>query len=278
VNPVIIIGAGLAGLSAACYLTGRGYDVTVVETGELPRGRAAVLHRDGFTSDTGPIVLTMPDLIADAVRAASRDPSANLHELMPMRRLDPAYRACFADGSTIHMRSGREAMREEIAQNCGSVDAAAFDLFVDWLRKLYLVEMPNFIDRNCDSPLGLLSSPYTLAQLLRLGAFGRLGTAVRKRFTDPAPPSTVQFSGDARRLAPDSALALHAVITYKDTIEGVWFPEGDTHAVSTIMAQVARRRVRLSAAAIRWKRSCARRWTGLLAYVRPPEGGSWPTL
>ena len=137
-NPVVVIGAGLAGLSAACYLTGRGYDVTVVEREQLPGGRAGVVHRDGFTFDTGPTVLTMPDLIADAIRAATRDPSADLGEVLPMRRLDPAYRACFADGSTINVRYGREAMREEIAQTCGSVDAAAFDTFVDWLRQLYL--------------------------------------------------------------------------------------------------------------------------------------------
>jgi phytoene desaturase len=82
-NPVVVIGAGLAGLSAACYLTGRGYDVTVVEREELPGGRACILRQDRFTFDSGPTVLTMPDLIADAVRAASRDPAANLHELMP---------------------------------------------------------------------------------------------------------------------------------------------------------------------------------------------------
>ena len=238
-NPVVVIGAGLAGLSAACYLTGRGYDVTVVEREELPGGRAGVLHQDGFTFDTGPTVLTMPDLITDAVRAASRDPSANLNELMPMRRLDPAYRACFADGSTIHVRSGREAMREEIAQTCGSLDAAAFDSFVDWLRRLYLVEMPNFIDKNYDSPLGLLSSPRALAELARLGAFGRLGAAVRRRFADPRLQRLFSFQAMYAGLSPDSALALYAVITYMDTIEGVWFPEGGMHAVPMIMAQVA---------------------------------------
>jgi phytoene desaturase len=40
-------------------------------------------------------------------------------------------------------------------------------------------------------------------------------------------------------LSPESALALYAVITYMDTIEGVWFPEGGIHAVPMIMAQVA---------------------------------------
>ena len=44
-NPVVVIGAGLAGLSAACYLAGRGYDVTVVEREELPGGRAGILHQ-----------------------------------------------------------------------------------------------------------------------------------------------------------------------------------------------------------------------------------------
>ncbi len=85
-NPVVVIGAGLAGLSAACYLTGGGYDVTVVEHEQLPGGRVGVLQH-GFTFETGPTVLTMPDLIADAIRAATGDPNANLGELVPMGRL-----------------------------------------------------------------------------------------------------------------------------------------------------------------------------------------------
>jgi phytoene desaturase len=58
-------------------------------------------------------VLTIPALIGDCVRAATGDPSIDLNELLAMRRLDPAYRACFADGSTIKVRCGREAMRDE---------------------------------------------------------------------------------------------------------------------------------------------------------------------
>jgi phytoene desaturase len=270
-NPVVVVGAGFAGLSAACYLTSRGYDVTVVEKEEVPGGRAGVLHQDGFTFDTGPTVLTMPDLIADAVRAARHDPNANLGDLMPMRRLDPAYRACFADGSTIKVRYSREAMRDEIAQTCGSLDAAAFESFVDWLRRLYLVEMPHFIDRNYDSPLGLLSSPRALAQLVRLGAFGRLGAAVRKRFADPRLHRLFSFQAMYAGLAPDSALALYAVITYMDTIEGVWFPEGGIHAVPTIMAQVAEK----AGAAFRYGdpvETILRSATGRVAGVRTASG------
>ena len=233
-SDVLIIGAGLAGLAAACHLTGRGYAVTVVERADVPGGRAGVLIKDGFTFDTGPTVLTMPDLIADALRAVGAD-----LDLLPMRRLDPAYRACFADGSTIMVRSGRDAMRDEIDRTCGSVDAAAFDGFVDWLQRLYAVEMPHFIDTNYDSPLGLVRSPRAVAQLLRLNAFGRLGAAVRRRFRDPRLHRLFSFQAMYAGLAPDDALALYAVITYMDSINGVYFPEGGMHALPTALAQAA---------------------------------------
>ncbi|MCW2810113.1 MAG: crtI [Friedmanniella sp.] len=235
-NNVIVVGAGLAGLSAACHLTGQGHHVTVVDRERVPGGRSGLLELDGFTFDTGPSVLTMPDLIAEPLRAVGGD----LETAVPMHRLDPAYRACFEDGSTIFVRFGHEAMRAEIDRTCGSVDAAAFDGFVEWLRTLYLIEMPHFIDRNFDSPLGLLANPRAAAQLLRLGAFGRLGAAVRKRFRDPRLHRLFSFQAMYAGLAPDEALALYAVITYMDSINGVWFPDsGGMHAVPTALAQAA---------------------------------------
>ena len=232
---VVVIGAGLAGLAAACHLTGRGYPVTVVEPAEVPGGRAGQLVQDGFTFDTGPTVLTMRDLVAEALRAVDAD----IDDLLPMRRLDPAYRARFADGSTIRLRFGRDAMREEIAETCGSVDAAAFDDFVDWLRALYLVEMPNFIDRNFDTPLDLVAAPRAALRLLRLGGFGRLGAAVRRRFRDPRLHRLFSFQAMYAGLAPDQALAIYAVITYMDSIEGVWFPDGGMHALPRALATAA---------------------------------------
>ncbi len=47
--------------------------MTVLEREQQPGGRAGVLTRDGFSFDTGPTVLTMPDLIADALRAVDAD-------------------------------------------------------------------------------------------------------------------------------------------------------------------------------------------------------------
>ena len=264
---VLVIGAGLAGLAATCHLTGAGYDVTVLEREDGPGGRCGQLRQDGFRFDTGPTVLTMRDLVAEALRAVD----TRIEDVLPMRRLDPAYRAVFADGSTIYVRYGHEAMRAEIAETCGSVDAAAFDDFVHWLRQLYRLEMPNFIDRNFDSPLGLLASPRAAARLLRLGAFGRLGAAVRRHFRDPRLHRLFSFQAMYAGLAPDDALALYAVITYMDSIEGVWFPDGGMHAVPVAMATASEK----AGATFRYGAEVAtvlRRSTGEVAGVRLASG------
>lgn len=232
---VVVIGAGLAGLAAACHLRGQGHDVLVVERQAGPGGRGIRLERDGFTFDTGPTVLTMVDLVDDALQAVG----ARAREVLDVVALDPAYRARFADGSTLHVRHGHEAMRAEIAAECGSLDAAAFDEFVAWLRRLYLTEMPHFIDANYDSPLDLLRSPRAAARLVGMGAFGRLGPVIRRRFRDPRLHRLFSFQAMYAGLAPEQALALYAVITYMDSIEGVWFPRGGMRAVPEAMAAVA---------------------------------------
>lgn len=235
-SQVVVIGAGLAGLSAACHLRGAGHQVTVLERDGGPGGRGLAVTQDGFTFDTGPTVLTMINLVDDALRQVGR----GVHEVLDLQVLDPAYRACFADGSTLFVRHGHEAMRAEIERECGLGDASAFDAFVEWLRALYDVEISHFIDANFDSPLDLLRSPRAAARLVCLGGFGRLGPTIRKRFRDPRLHRLFSFQAMYAGLAPEQALAIYAVITYMDSIEGVWFPHGGMRAVPDALELAAR--------------------------------------
>lgn len=233
--PVIVIGAGIAGLAAACHLRAQGREVTVVEAQDEPGGRCRTVTKDGFTFDTGATVLTMVDLIDEPLRALG----TRLDHHVNLKRLDPAYRACYAGESSLFVRATHEDMRAEISKECGSVDAAAFDEFVVWLRKLYMAEMPHFIDRNFDSPLDLVSRPLPAAKLVALGAFGRYGNAVAKRFSDDRLHRLFSFQALYAGMAPADALAVYAVIAYMDSIEGVWFPEGGMRAVPHAMAAAA---------------------------------------
>lgn len=233
---VVVVGAGLAGLSAACHLAGRGHDVTVVERSDQPGGRAGRLQVDGYTFDTGPTVLTMPGLVDEALAAAGTDRAGVGLRLEP---LDPMYRATFADGSTIRVRAGREAMRAEIEQQCGRRDAAGFDRMVAWLTDLYETEIDQFIGRNFEGPLDLLRPIGPALHLLRLGGFSRLGRRVASMFGDERLRRLFSFQAMYAGLAPYEALAVYGVITYMDTVAGVYFPAGGMHEVPRALADAA---------------------------------------
>jgi phytoene desaturase len=229
---IVIIGAGLGGLSAAAHLSRTGHRITVVERDAIPGGRAGVVAEAGFRLDNGPTVLTMPNLLADTFAAAGAD----MADFITVKPVDPMYRAFYADGSTLDVVHGREAMTEEIRRFANGREADAFGRFCDWLAELYRVEMDHFIDANFDSLFDLVKPWRAGLQLVRLGGFGKLGKKVASFFDDERLQRIFSFQSMYAGLAPYEALALYAVITYMDSVEGVFVPEGGMHAMASGLA------------------------------------------
>jgi phytoene desaturase len=225
----------LGGLSAACHLAGRGHEVVVVEREAQPGGTAGLVEEAGFQIDSGPTVLTMVGLLEQTFAAAG----AALSDHLTLRALDPIYRACFPDGSELRVRRERTATAEEIRAFAGPAEAAAFERFCAWLRELYELEMPHFIARNYDSALDLARNPMALLRLVRLGALRKLAPTVARYFRDPRLQRVFSFQSMYAGLSPFEALAIYCVITYMDTVEGVYFPQGGMHEVPRGLATAA---------------------------------------
>lgn len=230
---VVVVGAGLSGLSAALQLAGRGRAVTVLEREEHPGGRMGRLDIDGYRIDTGPTVLTMPDIIDDAF-AAVGDSLADRVELSPVA---PAYRASFADGSGLDVHTDPAAMTAEIERFAGPDQARGYTELRAWLTTLYRVEFDGFIASNFDSPLSLLTPQ--LARLAAIGGFRRWDRVIRRYITDERLRRIFTFQALYAGVPPDRALAAYAVIAYMDTIAGVTFPRGGMRAVPAAMAAAA---------------------------------------
>jgi phytoene desaturase len=230
---VVVVGAGLGGLSATLRLLAAGREVTVLERADVPGGRAGLLELDGYAFDTGPTVLTMPDLIADALGCVGED----LHDWLDLRPLDPAYRAFFPDGSHLDVKADPAAMAEEVRRVCGPREAASYERFVDFASRLYRYERDDFIDRNTDSPLDLLTP--NLARLAAVGGFRRLAPKVSSYLKDPRTQRVFSFQSLYAGVSPYEALALYAVIAYMDAVSGVVAPVGGMHAVPRALAAAA---------------------------------------
>jgi phytoene desaturase len=230
---VVVVGAGLGGLSAALRLAGAGRQVTLLERAAVPGGRNGLLEDAGFAFDTGPTVLTMPELIADALDCVGED----LADWLDLQPLTPLYRAWFPDGSSLDVHADTAAMSEEIRRVVGPDEAAGYERFVAFVTALYRAEMRDFVDRNLDSPLDLVGPG--LARLAAMGGFRRLAPVVARYLRDPRTQRVFSFQSMYAGLAPHDALAIYAVIAYMDSVAGVFFPRGGMHAVPRALAAAA---------------------------------------
>jgi len=232
---VVIVGAGLGGLSAALRLIGAGRRVTVIERELVPGGRNGLLQKEGYSFDTGPTVLTMPSLIQDALSCVGED----LKDWLDLIPVDPLYRAFYHDGTTLDVHADTKRMQEEIASKIGSSEAIGYGKYVDFVTKLYKYEMNDFIDRNIDSPLNLLTP--NLAKLIAIGGFKRLAPKVNEFLKDPRTQKVYSFQAMYAGVSPQQALAIYAVIAYMDSVNGVFFPKGGMHAVPRALAAAAQK-------------------------------------
>ncbi len=230
---MVIVGAGLAGLSTAIHLAAAGRHVTVFERDATAGGRAGQWESDGYRFDTGPTVVTMPDLLESVFAVVGE----KMSDYLTLEQLDPAYRSYFPDGSTIDIRSTPAATAEEIATTISPAEAVRFEAFAQFARKLYDYEYNRFINSNVDSPFELVTAD--LARLVAMGGLRRMSTKIDQFFTDPRTRRMFSFQAMYAGLSPQRALALYCVIAYMDCIAGVYRPVGGVSQLPAALARAA---------------------------------------
>jgi phytoene desaturase len=235
VGTIAVVGAGLAGLSAAIHLAAAGRDVVVLEAEAGPGGRCGTASVGPYRFDTGPSVLTMPEVIRATVGAAGEE----LEAWLELERLDPTYRLTFHDGSQLDVLPQADRMAAEVERLAGPEEAGRYLAFRAHLGRMFEAEWPGFIDRNVTS-LGDLVRPVALARLAALGGFRRMHALVATHLSDWRLRRAHTFQSLYVGVSPFDALGIYAVVAHMDTVGGAWFPRrGGMHALPLALAAVA---------------------------------------
>ncbi len=102
---VVVIGAGMGGLSAAIHARLKGHDVLVLEKHELPGGKAARVDLPGYKLDPGPSIIILKGIYEDVFRRAGK----RMEEYLRFQRLDPFSRVYFEGEPVLDLPADRDA-------------------------------------------------------------------------------------------------------------------------------------------------------------------------
>lgn len=81
---VLVVGSGLAGLSAALRLVRRGYEVEMLEKNNLAGGKMNIIEKEGFKFDTGPTFFSMSYEFKELSADINKELPFELKELNPL--------------------------------------------------------------------------------------------------------------------------------------------------------------------------------------------------
>jgi phytoene dehydrogenase-like protein len=129
---IIVIGAGMGGLSAAIRLAQLGYRVTVLEARASAGGLASGFDHSNFHFDAGPyILLDLPGL-----EWAFQSLGIDVHQCVELRRLQYVYRVADKTGVVVHFYADLEQTALAMERQWpGSADR--YIKFVNWTSNIY---------------------------------------------------------------------------------------------------------------------------------------------
>jgi phytoene desaturase len=231
---VIVIGAGVGGISAAAQLARRGMQVTVVEKNPRPGGRCDRFSREGHRFDTGPTLLVMP-LVYEAEFAAL---GASFRERLDLQRVDPTYHLVFDDGSRFALTSDLKAMSEQLE----AIEPGSFDGFLRYLdegSRHYSLAMERLVQRDFRTASDFFQVG-NLPLIQRLKPLVPHYRNMSAYFTQPRLKAAFTFQDVYMGLSPFEAPATFSMMPYTELAHGVWYPRGGMYRVVEALMDIAR--------------------------------------
>ncbi|MBN8702908.1 MAG: phytoene desaturase [Bacteroidetes bacterium] len=230
----IVIGAGFAGLSAACHLAKEGFSVTILEKNNQAGGRARKFITNGFTFDMGPSWYWMPDVFESFFNSFGKKVS----DYYQLERLSPSYRVFFSDNDHVDVPADLDGLYNLFE----ATEKGAGNKLRDFLKEAaykYDVGINDLVYKPGES-ISEFIDKRVLSGVFRLHIFQSFHDYVRKYFSNPKLIQLLEFPVLFLGAQPKDIPALYSLMNYADMSLGTWYPKGGMHKIVEGMVSLAK--------------------------------------
>lgn len=216
----IVIGAGFAGLSAACYLAKAGFQVTILEKNDKAGGRARSFSEQGFTFDMGPSWYWMPDVF-DAFFA---DFGKKTSDYYTLERLSPSYQVYFGQDDVVQIPSNLDEFFS-LFESLEKGSSQKLKQFLAEAAYKYEVGMQDLVHKPGQSLTEFLDVR-VIKGVFKFHLFESFHRYIRQYFTHPKILQLLEFPVLFLGAQPKNIPALYSLMNYADIQLGTWYPKG----------------------------------------------------
>ncbi|MFM7023166.1 MAG: phytoene desaturase family protein [Flavobacteriales bacterium] len=230
---VVIIGSGFSGLSTACHLASKGFQVSILEKNEQVGGRARLFEEKGYRFDMGPSWYWMPDVFENFFSHFGHS-VADYYQLV---RLDPSYQIFFGKDDIMSLPASMQNL-ESLFESIETGAGKKLQLFMKDAGYKYKVAMSDLIYKSGSRISDYLNAK-VLGGLVKTDILRSFSSYARKYFKDPRLLQIIEFPVLFLGASPDNIPALYSLMNYADMQLGTWYPMGGMHKIVEAMHSIA---------------------------------------
>ena len=245
---VVVIGAGVGGMTAAALLGRQGLDVHVVERAATPGGKMRQVELGAQRLDGGPTVLTMRWVFDALFEQLGTSLDHHLH----LSRCEVLARHAWGPGEQLDLLADLERCVAAIDRFSGAAEARRYLAFCERARAVYQTLDRPFMRSSRPTPGSLTWRVLRqqglpgLRQLMRISPFTTLWRELGRYFHDPRLQQLFGRYATYCGSSPFGAPATLMLVAHVER-EAVWQIEGGMFRLAQVLAQCAQRQgVRLS--------------------------------
>ena len=237
-KPIIVIGAGMAGLAAAVLLSGRGHRVIVLEKEHAPGGKMRVVEAGGKSFDAGPTVLTMKWVFDELLGEFGSD----LESEISLEKSEILARHFWSGGDSLDLFVDTERSAAAIRSFSNERNAEGYLRFCADSKTIFEMLKRSYIAAPRPGPIQLarrigMGKP---GKLLGLKPFSTLWSALGTYFPDPRLQQLFGRYATYCGSSPFQAPATLMLVAHVEQ-DGVWLIKGGMHALALKLRDFAKR-------------------------------------
>lgn len=230
---VIIIGAGLGGLSAACRLAKSGFSVTILEKNDSVGGKVNSVESNGYKFDTGASLITLPQIFEELFEFCGK----RLEDYLTFERLDPICRYFWSDGSVFDASENLEKTEDQIAK-IAPEDVGNFRKYIADAKQKYEIAERTFLSKSLNELPELLTAK-NLPDLLKISSLKTLEKHNAQFFKSEKLRQLFNRFATYNGSSPYKIPATFALIPFVEFGFGAWYARGGIYEIPKALEKLA---------------------------------------